>query len=134
VPVRVRYAETDAAGVVHHASYLVWFEEARSSLSRSIGAPYRELEGSGVDLVVVRCEVRYRQAARYDDEVRVWCALTDVRSRRCVFGYRAERAADAVVLATGTTEHLSIRRSTGRPVVIPEPFLSSYRAAVAGCD
>ena len=128
---RVRYAETDAAGIVHHASYLPWFEEGRSELSRQLGAPYSELEKQGVDLVVVRVEARYRAAARYDEKVVVWTRICEVGSRRCVFSYQVVREADGRLLTTGITEHVALCRSTGRPTRIPEPFLSCYGAAAA---
>jgi acyl-CoA thioester hydrolase len=41
---RVRYEETDAMQVVHHAKYFVWFEAGRIELLRSIGSSYREVE------------------------------------------------------------------------------------------
>jgi acyl-CoA thioester hydrolase len=50
--IRVRYAETDAMGVVHHANYLVWFELGRSELCRARGFSYREMEADGALLVV----------------------------------------------------------------------------------
>jgi len=128
---RVRYAETDAAGVVHHAAYLPWFEEGRSELSRQVGAPYSELEKRGVDLVVVKVEARYRVAARYDDQVVVWTRLSEVGSRRCVFTYQVVREADGELLVTGSTEHVALSRASGRPTRIPEPFLSRYAGAAA---
>ena len=42
--VRVRYAETDQMGVVHHASYLVWMEVARVEYCRQAGFRYKDLE------------------------------------------------------------------------------------------
>jgi len=39
VRLRVRYAETDQMGVVHHSVYPVWFESARTALSRQSGCP-----------------------------------------------------------------------------------------------
>jgi len=126
---RVRYAETDAAGIVHHAAYLPWFEEGRSELSRHSGLPYAELEERGVVLVVRRAEAVYRQPARYDDLVEVWARIRVVRSRSCTFDYQVVRAADGVLLATGTTQHLAVDRETGRPTRIPEPFLTRYRQA-----
>ncbi len=128
---RVRYGETDAAGIVNHASYLAWFEEGRSELSRRIGLPYSELERAGIDLVVVRVEARYRRAARYDDAVQVWARIAEVGSRRCVFEYRVIRSADGELLTTGRTEHIAIRRTTAKPARIPEPFLSRYLASTA---
>ena len=127
----VRYAETDAAGIVHHATYLVWFEEGRSELSRRLGLPYRELEEAGVVLVVVEAELRYLSGARYDEEIEVWTRMRKVRSRSCVFDYRVVASADGRTLATGSTSHVAVDRETGRPTTIPEPFRSTYASAVA---
>ncbi len=69
--VRVRYAECDPQNVVHHASYPVWLEMARTELLREQGVVYRELEASGVMFVVARLSVRYRRPARYDDTLTV---------------------------------------------------------------
>ena len=45
--------DTDAAGVVYYANYLVWFEVARADLLRTLGWTYREMEESGVSLPVI---------------------------------------------------------------------------------
>ena len=45
--IQVRYAETDAMGVVHHATYPIWFEQARVDFFRAVGAPYDEVEREG---------------------------------------------------------------------------------------
>ncbi len=131
---RVRFAETDAAGIVHNAVYLVWFEEGRSELSRRLGMPYSALETAGVELLLTRSEVRYLRALRYDEEVEIRCRARSVLSRRIVFEYEAERVRDGVIAATGTTEHLSVSRATGRPTRIPEPFYSCYRGAVPAAE
>ena len=123
---RVRYAETDAAGIVHHSSYVVWFEEGRSELSRQLGLPYAELEREGIDLIVTRVEVRYRSPARYDDLVEVRTRVAALRSRTMTFAYRVVRVADEIVLAEGTTEHLAVRRATGRPARIPDRFREAW--------
>ncbi len=124
---RVRYAETDAAGIVHHAAYLPWFEEGRSELSRQVGLPYVDLERSGITLVLTRAEARYLTAAHYDDEVTVWTRMRDVRSRSCAFDYRVVRTADGQLLATGSTEHLAVDRASGRPARLPDAVLAGYR-------
>src|SRR5229473_5963893 len=67
VSIRVRYAETDRMGLLHHANYLVYFEQGRTELLRSCGLTYKELEDQGFLLVLSKVEVRYRSPARYDD-------------------------------------------------------------------
>ena len=66
VDLRVRYAETDAQGIVHHASFIVYFEEGRSSFARHYGSSYALLEEMGYMLAVSEVHVRYRVPAKYD--------------------------------------------------------------------
>ena len=61
VEVRVRYAETDKMGVVHHAAYVVWFEEGRSSWMRALGSNYADFEAEGLNLVVSDVQERSPQ-------------------------------------------------------------------------
>jgi len=68
--IRVRYAETDAMGVVYYANYLVWFELGRTDWIRAHGMTYREFEEHGVLLPVIEAHCAYRASARYDDLVR----------------------------------------------------------------
>jgi acyl-CoA thioester hydrolase len=67
ITIRVRYAEADRMGLLHHANYLVYFEQARTELLRSQGIAYKDLEDQGYLLVLTRVQVRYRSPARYDD-------------------------------------------------------------------
>src|SRR5436305_4457665 len=69
ITIRVRYAETDRMGLLHHANYLVYFEQGRIELLRSQGFSYKDLEDQGYLLVLTRMEVKYRWPARYDDLV-----------------------------------------------------------------
>src|SRR5258708_22637370 len=84
----VRYAETDAQGIVHHASYVVWLEEARSHYSRSIGRDYADFERAGYFMSVVEIQLRYRVPSRYPDRVIVSCWIDEVKSRSVAFSYR----------------------------------------------
>ncbi len=65
--IRVRYAETDRMGLLHHANYLVYFEQARTELLRSQGLTYRDMEDQGFFLVITSVEVKYKSPAKYDD-------------------------------------------------------------------
>lgn len=102
VLVRVNYSEVDQMGVAYHARYLVWLDVARCEYLRQTGLSYRDLEASGLRLVVGEVGVRYRQPARYDDPLRIRCWVRDVASRRIVFGYAVEHADDGRLLATAT--------------------------------
>src|SRR5690606_39510594 len=89
--IRVRFAETDQMGVVHHSVYPVWFEAGRVEWMRQRSLSYRELEESGISLAVARLEVAYRAASRFDDLVTVASTLVLARSRQVGFEYRVTR-------------------------------------------
>ena len=105
---RVRYHETDAMGIVHHAAYITWFEEGRSAFTRAVGYPYAELEADGILLAVAEVAARYHRPARYDEEVIVATSLAEFPSRGMTFTYEVRRAADNTLLVTGRTKHISM--------------------------
>lgn len=119
---RVRYAETDAQGVVHHANYAVWFEEGRSDYLRQKGLNYRDFERDGYFVVVVGLETRFRSPAFYEDELQLETSLENARGKLLVFTYRLLR--EGVELATGKTTHLIIDRER-RQVRLPEELVAA---------
>lgn len=105
--VRVRYAETDKMGVVHHANYLVWFELGRSEYCRSKGFSYRDMEEKdNAMMVVAETYCRYKSPAHYDDELTIRTRVAEMRSRTLRFVYEVFRAADSTLLAEGETLHV----------------------------
>ena len=85
--IRVRYAETDRMGLLHHANYLVYFEQARTDLLRALGHTYRDLEDAGFFLVVTKVELRYKRPAHYDDELTVRTTVTRTTPVRLEHSY-----------------------------------------------
>jgi len=114
---RARYAETDAQGVVHHASYLVWFEVGRTDFLRRRGISYRDLETAGWFLVVTHVEVTIRSAARFDDLVTIETELKKCRGRGLVFSYRLTDG-NGRLFAEGETRHVVLDRDR-RPISLP---------------
>lgn len=125
VDVEVRYAETDAQGVVHHANYLVWFELARTRLCAMSGHPYPEIEELGYQLVVTGADVRYRGGARYGDHVRVGCWIARMESRGMSFAYEVRR--DDELLADGGTDHVWIDVERRRVCRAPDGLRQAFR-------
>ena len=117
--VRVRYAETDRMGVVYYANYFVWFEVGRTDLLRESGWNYRDMEAEGFGLPVIEAHCRYRQSAKYEDEIEVRTIGEMLSPVRVKFSYEVVRAADGATLATGTTVHATLDRA-GRPCRLPE--------------
>jgi acyl-CoA thioester hydrolase len=114
--IRVRYAETDAQGVVYHANYLVYFEVGRGAFLRAVGLDYNALEASGHFIVVVEANARYAAPARYDDELVVTTTVSEVRNRSLSFAYVVKRG--ETVVAEGRTAHVCVGRD-GKPTSLP---------------
>ena len=116
---RVRYGETDQMGVVHHANYLLYFEEGRTRMMRDLGVPYSELEKQGWALPVRKVEMRFRQSARYDDELVVRTKVGRLRAASIEFEYEVVDAISGQLVATGSTELACIdTRTTNRRVAV----------------
>jgi acyl-CoA thioester hydrolase len=104
---RVRYAETDKMGIVHHSNYLIWFEAGRSDLCRARGFSYKEMEEKDDALMVVaETYCRYKSPAFYEDILLVRTQVAEVRSRSIRFIYEIYRASDDTLLAEGETMHV----------------------------
>jgi acyl-CoA thioester hydrolase len=99
----IRYAETDAMGIVHHASYLVYFEEGRSAYTRDRGRSYADMEADGYFLAVTGVQLTYRKSMRYGQSVTVRCWLLEMKSRTLRFAYEIVDADTGEVCVTGET-------------------------------
>ena len=117
ITIRVRYAETDRMGLLHHANYLVYFEQGRTELLRSQGLSYRDMEDQGFLLVLTRVQVRYRRAIRYDDVVTLRTTVTRTTAVKIEHSYQLLR--DSVLLSEGETT-LGCIDKDGRPQLLPE--------------
>ena len=105
--IRVRYAETDQMGIVHHANYLIWFEAGRSDLCRARGFSYKEMEEEESALMVVaESYCRYKSPAHYEDILKVRTKVGEIRSRSLRFFYEVVRESDQTLIAEGETLHL----------------------------
>ena len=120
--IRVRYAETDRMGLLHHANYLVYFEQARTELLRSHGLSYKDLEDQGYLLVLTKIEVRYRWPARYDDVLTI--KTTVMRTTTVRIDHRYEVFCEGRLLAEGTSTLACVDRE-GRPQALPEYLRNS---------
>lgn len=116
-PIRVRFAETDAMGVVHHASYIPWLEETRVALLAHGGHDYAEVHAGGLDLAVVDVVARYRRSVRFGEPVVVRAGVAEASRSLLQIAYLVE--ADGEVALTALTTHACVGRD-GRPMRVPD--------------
>jgi len=117
--IRVRYAECDQMGVVHHSRYWVYFEMGRTELLRSRGVAYADLERAGALFVVAKCAAQFRAAARYDDVLTLTTRIVRTGLARIDHAYELKRKSDDLLLCTAETTLACVDRN-GRVVPIPE--------------
>jgi acyl-CoA thioester hydrolase len=116
--VRVRFAETDAQGIAHHASFVVWFEVARVAYLEAFAGGYRAIRERGLEALTTEVHVRYHRAAEFDDVLRIGTRCAELRGARFRYEYRVERGSELV--ADGWTAHATVDRATYRPTRVPE--------------
>ena len=109
IQVRVRYAETDQMGLLHHANYLVYFEQARTELLRTRGVAYKDLEDRGFFLVIAKVEIKYRAPAHYDDVLTIRTTVTRATPVRMEHRYEVFR--DGTLLCEGATTLACVDRA-----------------------
>jgi len=126
----VRYAETDQMGVVHHAAYVVWFEEGRSAWMRSLGSNYADFEAEGLNLAVSEVHARYVAPALYGRQVTVRTRGDEIRSRSAKICYEVVDTESGRTLVTGYTRHICVDRE-GQVVRIPDRWRKLLAASKA---
>ena len=127
--VRVRFAETDAQSVAHHAVYLVWFEVARIDYLARFRGGYPELRAEGIEALTTEVQVSYLAPARFNDRLTVLCACGELRGARFRFDYLVER--DGERLAEGWTRHACVDAVTHRPTRVPAWLVEEIASAEA---
>ena len=122
--VRVRYKDTDQMGVVYYANYFVWFEVGRTDFLREFGMSYKDLEQNELFLPVIEAYCKYKNPARYDDQLKVITRLQFLQEVRLGFQYEIIHADSGELLVQGETAHAFVNKS-GKPVVLRKqnPFL-----------
>ncbi|HUP78360.1 MAG TPA: thioesterase family protein [Pirellula sp.] len=109
LPIRVNYHETDGQGRVHNSQYLNYFERGRVEMLRSMGISYRELEQTGLMLVVRSMHVDFHIPAKFDDQLELITSLLHSHGARVEHGYE--------LVKKGLPETRAIKVVTGRSVI-----------------
>jgi acyl-CoA thioester hydrolase len=125
LPVRVTYHETDGQRRVHHSNYLNYFERGRVEMLRSLGVRYRDLENSGLFLVVTEMNVQYHAAAEFDDLLDLETSLVEVRKVRLRHSYRITRGQELIVQANSVIACIG---EDGSPKRLPQDIFSVVQA------
>jgi len=129
-PVRVYWEDTDAGGVVYHASYLRFLERSRSEWLRARGVQQQRVrDESGVLFVVRDLAIEFVAAARLDDELDVTIETFERRSASLTFVQCILRRADGALLTRARVRAACIDATSWQPRRIPENLLQESQSA-----
>jgi acyl-CoA thioester hydrolase len=123
----VRFAETDAQAIAHHAAFVVWLEVARVAWLREHAGGYDSIRSLGLEALTTEVHVRYHLAAYFDERLRVWARCGDLRGARFRYDYALER--DGELVADGHTLHATVDARTRRPTRVPPSFAAAVATA-----
>lgn len=127
---RVRYAECDPQGVVFNAHYLAYLDTSITELWRAALGAYQEMMDRGVDLVVAEAQLRWRAPARFDDELMLEVAVTQMSNTAITTQHRISRDDEAIV--EGTLRHVVVDRETLAKTPIPDWLRDALAPWTAG--
>jgi acyl-CoA thioester hydrolase len=127
--IRVRFAETDAQGIAHHASFVVWLEVARVAYLERHAGGYQAIRDRGIEALTTEVCLRYHRAAYFDETLTIWTRCRDLRGARFTYEYRIEREGEAV--AAGYSRHATVDRETYRPTRVPDWLAAAIVTAEA---
>jgi acyl-CoA thioester hydrolase len=125
--VRIRFAETDAQGIAHHASFLVWLEVARVAFLERYAGGYRAIRERGIEALTTEVQLRYHRAAYFDETLTVWTRCVDLRGARFTYEYTIERVGELV--ADGHTKHATVDAEGYRPIRVPDWLVDAIATA-----
>ncbi len=125
--VRVRFAETDAQGIAHHASFVVWLEVARVAYLERHAGGYQGIRDRGIEALTTEVCLRYHRAAYFDETLTIWARCGDLRGARFTYEYCVER--DGVLIADGYSHHATVDQASHRPTRVPEWLAEAIASA-----
>lgn len=117
--IRVRYAETDQMGFVHHGNYAQFFEIGRLDWITKIGVSYKNMESKGILLPVVFLETNYLKPAYYDDELIIETFLLEKPTSKIKFGYNIYNK-NKDIITKGITHLAFMNKQSGNPQRCPK--------------
>ena len=123
---KAQYYETDQMGVIHHANYIRWFEEARVDFLQQIGFPYERVESMGITFAVLGLSCEYKASVIFGDTVHVQVQQQTCSHSRMTIGYDVTDATTGEPRTTGETHHFFFKKKNSRPVSLKRAIPELY--------
>ena len=123
---KVQYYENDSMGAVHHANYILWFEEARVDYMEQLGYGYEKSVASGIDIILTSLSCNYKSMARFGETVIINLSMSRIDPVRMTVEYRVTDEETGTLRITGETNHCFYHRQKGLPVSLKKTLPELY--------
>lgn len=130
---KVEYYETDKMGIVHHANYLHWFEEARTFALAEMGLEYKSFEDMGIMMPVLAVDCKYKTGAKYGDRVLVDVNVEKFNGVKMKFSYKITDSETGVLRVTGSSEHCFVDNDF-KPLSLKKSYPAIYNKVLECID
>lgn len=129
------YHETDQMGMIYHANYIKWFEEARLDFMEKRGMSYKEMEEGGILSPVISMHLDYKTMVKFDDTVYIYVDIAAADGVRTEVRYRVVDKETGVLRCTGYSKHCYLNKS-GRLVSLKKasPEFHERFLATVNCN
>lgn len=123
---KAQYYETDQMGIIHHANYIHWMEEARVHFMEQMGYGYEKAVEAGINFALTGISCQYKSMVRFGEEVEIKVSVSNLGSMKMTVKYDIRDAKSGKLRAVGESEHCYFDGRRSRPVplksVLPELF------------
>ena len=132
-PFRVRYAETDAQGIVFFAHYLTYFDTAINEYLRDLPHNYIEhVKQTGTDFHVVKVTVEFFAPSHFDDEIEVCVRTGRIGRSSLTFFIEIFPKNSETTLVKGKVVWVNTDQNTHKSVPLPEALVVKLRNKEGG--
>ncbi len=131
---KAQYYETDQMGIIHHANYIHWMEEARVDFMEQVGFGYDRAVKEGIDFALLGLSCEYKSMVSFGDTVNIEVSISALTVTKMTVHYQITDAVTGKLRTTGESTHCYFDSNRKRPVslkkVLPELYdlFASYVA------
>ena len=127
-PFRVRYAETDAQGIVFYAHYLTYFDTAINEYLRNLPFNYVEhVKNTGTDFHVVKAVIEFFAPSHFDDEINVYVRTGKIGQSSLTFITEIFPKNEETTLVKGEVVWVNTNQKAKKSASLPEELVVKLR-------
>ncbi len=130
---KTHYYETDQMGIIHHANYIHWLEEARVDFMEQMGFGYDRAVSCGIDFVLLGLSCEYKSMVRFGDTVNIRVSVTSLTPAQMMVQYQITDAKSGKIRAVAETRHCYFDANQKRPVSLKKALPELYDLFASLC-